>query len=73
LKKKRKSISYGYITEDLGKTHRLLTSVFTSSQQRIMILLDVEVQEMICGKILAAFRASVYMVLRIVDFVFFVG
>jgi hypothetical protein len=38
-----------------------------------MILLDVEVQEMICGKILAAFRASVYVVLRIVDFVFFVG
>jgi hypothetical protein len=38
-----------------------------------MILLNVQIQEVLCREILPAFGAAIRMSLQIMDFVFFVG
>jgi len=54
-------------------TYSLLSSLPSHTHQRIMVLFDMEVQEMLCGEILLALEATIGMCLCVMDIIFFEG
>lgn len=66
-------ISYNAFACRVFKTNRFLSSRASCIAQRVMILLNVELQKMVCRKILAAFGTAIGMLLCVVNFKIFKG
>ena len=57
----------------IRRTYCFLPPFLPNTDQRIMIFLYMQIQEVLRREVLSAFSAAICMSLQIVDFIFFVG